>query len=329
MIIRLAIIGAGFMARRRARAFFATQQVELCGVASRHLSSAKVFGAEFNIEHCFENYRHLSKVKPDAVLVEVPHGVQDEIVQWALKENLHVFIGGPLSLTSEGGRIIQQVAKEQDLIVEAGFEARYKPVWSKARTIIHQGEIGSIVTLRSVALWNANPDSWYYQQSLSGGMPLTHLTYAFLNPVRWLLGEPIYVSAFANQIRCQQQDALQEETCVANLLFSNDVIATLTAGYIKSGDDESWMISVLGTKGVLEIYPTEMDNGSLRLFQDDRVTNIDFADAKDAFIIQAEAFLASLEGENCCRNRPADTLGDLYAIEAIVKSSHQRQTIRL
>jgi myo-inositol 2-dehydrogenase/D-chiro-inositol 1-dehydrogenase len=329
MTIRLAIIGAGFMARRRAHAFLATQSVELCGVASRHKSSAEAFGSQLGIKHCFEDYRQLLTVKPDAILVEVPHAVQDEIVQWALSANLHVFIGGPLSLTTEGGRKIQQMAQERGLVVEAGFEARYKAVWEKARSIIHQGELGAIVTVRSVALWDAKPDSWYYQQSLSGGMPLTHLTYAFLNPVRWLLGEPIYVSAFANQIRRQQQDAVQEETCVANLLFNNDAIATLTAGYIKSGDDQSWMVSILGTKGVLELYPTEMDNGSLRLFQGERVTDIDFADAQDAFIIQAEAFLASLQGENCCRNTPADTLGDLYAIEAIVQSAHQRQTIQL
>jgi predicted dehydrogenase len=142
-------------------------------------------------------------------------------------------------------------------------------------------------------------------------MPLTHLTYAFLNPIRWLLGEPLYISAFANQIRNQQPDAVREETCVANLLFNHNIIANLTAGYIKSGEDESWMISILGTEGVIELYPTEMDNGSLRLFQGDRITNFDFADAKDAFIIQAEAFIASLQGENCCRNTPAHTLGDL------------------
>jgi predicted dehydrogenase len=201
MTIRLAIIGAGFMARRRARAFLATQSVELCGVASAHQSSAEVFGTELGIKHCFDDYRHLLKLKPDAVLVEVPHGIQDEVVTWALECGLHVFIGGPLSLTSEGGREIQKIAKERRLIVEAGFEARYKAVWEKARNMIHQGDIGAIVTVRSIALWDAKPESWYYQQSLSGGMPLTHLTYAFLNPIRWLLGEPLYISAFANQIR--------------------------------------------------------------------------------------------------------------------------------
>ncbi len=29
-------------------------------------------------------------------------------------------------------------------------------------------------------------------------MPLTHMTYCFINPVRWLAGDPQFVSAFAN-----------------------------------------------------------------------------------------------------------------------------------
>lgn len=329
MTIRLAIIGAGFMARRRARAFLATQSVQLCGVASAHKSSAEAFASEFEIDHCFDNYHHLLTLKPNAILVEVPHAVQDEMVLWALEANLHVFIGGPLSLTTKGGQKIKQIAQERGLVVEAGFEARYKAVWENAKKMIHQGELGSIVTVRSIALWDAKPESWYYQQFLSGGMPLTHLTYAFLNPVRWLLGEPLYVSAFANQIRYQHPDAVQEETCIANLLFNHNIIASLTAGYIKSGEDESWMVSILGTEGVLELYPTEMDNGSLRLFQGNGVKDVDFADAQDAFVVQAETFIDSLQGENRCRNTPTDTLGDLYAIEAIIQSIHQRQTIEI
>lgn len=327
MTTRVAVVGAGMMARRRSHAFLATERVRLCGVASRHLASARAFGSEFEIEHCFDDYRRLLEAKPDAVLVEVPHAVQDEVVQWALEANLHILIGGPLSCTVEGGRAILQAASERGLLVEAGFEARYKAVWEKARSLVSQEKLGKIVALRSIALWDAKPDSWYYQESLSGGMPLTHLTYVFLNPVRWLLGEPTYISAFANQIRHQGWDWVQEETCAVNLMFDSSVIASMMASYIKSGQAESWMVSILGTEGVLEIYPTEMDNGSLRLWQGDRVTRLDFAAAPDAFILQVEAFLASLTGENLCRNTPTDTLGDLYAIEAIVASAREGRTI--
>lgn len=329
MVHRIAVVGAGMMAKRRSHAFLSTKKVCLCGVASRHLTSAQSFASEFGIEYGFDDYHHLLDARPDAVLVEVPHAIQDEVVQWALEANLHILIGGPLSRTAAGGQAILQAAYDRGLVIEAGFEARYKAVWETARSLVQQGELGQIVALRSIALWDARPDSWYYRESLSGGMPLTHLTYVFLNPVRWLLGEPTCVSAFANQIRQQGEDWVQEESCAVNLMFDHSVIASMMASYIKSGQAESWMVSILGTEGMLNIYPTEMNNGSLRLWKGDQVTEMDFADAPDAFILQVEAFLSSLNGKNHCRNTPADTLGDLHAIEAIVTSARQQRTIAL
>jgi predicted dehydrogenase len=65
--------------------------------------------------------------------------------------------------------------------VEAGYEARYKAVWKQARQIIQSDRIGQLVAIRTVALFPANPESWYYNQATSAGMPLTHMTYAFIN----------------------------------------------------------------------------------------------------------------------------------------------------
>ena len=41
----------------------------------------------------------------------------------------------------------------------------------------------------TMALWNPDPDEWYYDQEASGGMPLTHMSYCYLNAVRWILGQ--------------------------------------------------------------------------------------------------------------------------------------------
>ena len=43
---RIAVAGAGWMARTRARALLASGQAEICAVASRHLDTAQAFGAE-------------------------------------------------------------------------------------------------------------------------------------------------------------------------------------------------------------------------------------------------------------------------------------------
>jgi myo-inositol 2-dehydrogenase/D-chiro-inositol 1-dehydrogenase len=327
--IAVGVIGAGQMARRRARALLATGRVRLSGVAARRLESARELGRDLGVDLCVDDYRRLLDGKPAAVLVEVPHAVQDEVVQWALTAGLHVLIGGPLSSSSDGGRAIERVARDAGLVVEAGYESRYKAVWEKARGIIAAGALGRLVAVRAVALWPAPPDSWYYDESLSGGMPLTHLTYAFMNPLRWLLGEPTHVSAFANRKRQQGPHDVREETCVVNLLFEDDVLGSLMAGYVTAEQGESWMVSILGTGGSLDLHPTEMDNGALRLVHGGEVTEMDFAASPDAFVVQADAFVAAVSGRGRCRNAPADTVGDLLAVEAVVTSARERRTIVL
>jgi len=91
MTKRIAVIGAGHMARVRAKALLATKKAVICGVASRTLSSAQRFGKEIGCETCLNDFRALAETSPEAVLVEVPHGVQDDAVLWALGQGLHVW----------------------------------------------------------------------------------------------------------------------------------------------------------------------------------------------------------------------------------------------
>jgi len=325
--IRLGVLGAGMMARRRARAFLASERVQICAVASRRQVTADAFGEEFACQFRTDDYTKILQTAPDAVLVEVPHVCQDEMVEWALRHKLAVLIGGPLSVSLSGAQHIREIAEEKGLVVEAGYEARYKAAWETTRAKIVDGAIGHLIAVQSKALWNANQHSWYYAQAESGGMPLTHMSYAFLNPLRWVLGDPLQVSALANRMKYTAPGSVKEETCVANLEFAEGVIVTMLAGYVSHDEENNWMISFLGTEGEIHLYPTEMDNGRLKICQHPESSTMDFSAARDAFEIQAEVFLNALIGHNQLRNQPSDCIGDLRTVEAIIASIRERRTI--
>jgi myo-inositol 2-dehydrogenase/D-chiro-inositol 1-dehydrogenase len=328
-LVRLAIVGAGFMARRRARAFLATGRVEIVGVAARHRERAASLAREIGAERAVDDYRQLEAADPEAILIEVPHLAQDAVSLWALASGRHALIGGPLASSMAAGAEIARQAEARGLVVEAGFEARYKASWERAKEILDRGGIGEVVAARSIALWDGQPESWYYDEEASGGMPLTHLSYTFVNPLRWLLGEPSRVSAFANRKKHTAPGHVREETCIANLLFPNDVLGSLTAGYVRAGEGPFWNVELLGTEGTIELLPTEMDNGGLRLSRGQESEEIDCAGAPDAFVAQAEAFLETIAGRERCRNRPVDALGDLTVAAAVVSSIREERTVRL
>lgn len=324
---RIALIGAGFMARVRGKALQAAG-AEIVAVAARHLDTAQACAGDLGCAAWFDDYRRVLDAKPDAVLVEVPHAAQHEIVVWALKQGLHVLIGGSLAGSAHEGEEIRALAAHKGLVVEAGYQARYQDLFETVKKMLRDGAIGELVAVRSIALWGGDPATWYYSQTMSGGMPLTHMTYCFINPVRWLLdADPLAVSAFANRKKHTASDLIAEETCAATLLFPGDVPYSITAGFVKPGELPGWSLTLIGTEGALDISPEDMAPGSLIAYYPDRTAPMTFTN--NGFTEQAAAFLAALAGDNQCRNTPAMTIGDLKTAEAIVESARRKQTIRL
>lgn len=323
---RIAVAGAGGMARVRTCALLSTNEVEISGIAARRLASAQKFGAEIGCHACYDDFRRLIDTRPDALLVEVPHEAQDPIVLWALEQGLHVLIGGTLATSSAVAARIDQLARDKHLVVEAGYEARYSPAWECARQMVTGGELGRLVTVRSLALWAGDPATWYYHQHMSGGMPLTHMTYCFINPVRWVAGEVRAVSAFASRVAHTAPELVNEENCVANLLLDGDVLYSLTAGFVAPRELPAWSVTFIGTRGAAEVCPTEGGAGTVTAYRGGAPERLDFSTGVNAFDAQARTFINALAGANECRNTPADTIGDVRAAEAVVTSARERRT---
>jgi len=315
------------MARVRGKALRAAG-AEIVAVAARHEETARACAEALGCDRWTDEYRLVLDARPDAVLVEVPHAAQQGIVAWALARGLHVFIGGALAGSAAEGEEIRALAARRGLVVEAGYQARYQDLFETAKVMLRAGALGELVAVRSIALWGGDPATWYYDQAMSGGMPLTHMTYAFINPVRWLLdADPRCVSAFANRKKHTAPHLIAEETCVATLLFPADVPYTLTAGFVKPDALPAWSITLIGTAGALELFPDDMEPGRYTAYLGGEPRTVPCA--SDGFTAQAAAFLAAMRGEEACRNAPEATLGDLRVAEAIVESARTTRTIAL
>ena len=161
---RIAIVGAGNMARARGRAFLDTGRAEICGVAARRAQRAESCAAELGCDVFCDDFRRLGEARPDAILIEVPHRVQDEVSIWALDAGYDLLVGGCLASSVENGRQIAEMAARNSRIVEAGFQRRYDPAWEEIQRLVAGGELGAPVMAVTTALWNPDPDEWYYDQ---------------------------------------------------------------------------------------------------------------------------------------------------------------------
>ena len=319
---RIAVAGAGNMARTRGRAFIDTGRAEICAVASRRTASAQACAAELECDLYFDDYRRLAETRPDAMLIELPHKPQDEVVLWALEEGFDLLIGGCLASNLEAGKRIVDLATSHNRLVEAGYQRRYDAAWEEIRRLVHSGDLGAPVMAVSMALWNPAPEAWYCDEELSGGMPLTHMSYCYLNAIRWILGDPVAVAA-ANCRIGTAPGRVAEETCGALVHFAGGAFLSATASYIgPQGLDDARTRFVCAEGGVL------VDEDSIIIFRRGQSERLTFA-GLSPFDHQAEAFLDALDSRGAVRNPPAGALVDVQLAAAIAASAAGRCTITL
>ena len=323
---RIAIVGAGNMARARGRAFLDTGRAEICGVAARRAQRAASCAAELGCDVFCDDFRRLGEARPDAILIEVPHRVQDEVSIWALDAGYDLLVGGCLASSVENGRQIAAMAARNSRIVEAGFQRRYDPAWEEIQRLVVERELGAPVMAVTTALWNPDPDGWYYDQEASGGMPLTHMSYCYLNAVRWILGRPTTVSAMANRLRNTAPGRVAEETCGALIGFENGAFAAATASYIgPEGMPDPQPRFVCSEGG---IQPNAGDD-SITVYKEGRSEIRAFANEPSPFVRQAAAFLDAIEGRHKARNPPEDALLDIEIAAAVSVSAKEHRTVSL
>lgn len=328
--VRIAVVGAGNMARVRGQAFLDTGRAEICGVAARRRETAERCAAELGCAVFGDDYRKLAGTRPDAVLIEVPHRVQDEATMWALDAGVDLLIGGCLASSVENGKRIVELADRSGRIVEAGFQRRYDPAWEEIRRLVAGGELGPPVMAVTMALWNPEPDAWYYDQEASGGMPLTHMSYCYLNAVRWILGRPTTVSAMANRKRNTAPGHVTEETCGALIGFENGAFASATASYIgPEGMHDPQPRFICANGGIQTNAESPPGEDAITVYREGCSEVRSFGAEPSSMVRQAHAFLDAMESRRQALNPPEDALLDVEIAEAISISAEEDRTVSL
>ena len=327
---RIAIAGAGNMARARGRAFLETGRAEIGAVAARRVETARRCAAELDCDLFFDDYRRLAEAEPDAILIETPHRVQDEIAVWALDAGFDLLIGGSLASSLESAGHIRELAARHGCLVEAGYQRRYNPAWEEIRRLVRGGSLGEPVMAASMALWRPPPGSWCCEEEASGGMPLTHLSYCYLNAIRWILGTPTVLSAMANQKLDTGPGAVVEETCGVLIQFEGGAFVSATGSYAGPAampDSEPCFVCTEG--GIRAELQEAPGTVAISVHRGGESEIREYRAEPSPFVRQAQVFLDSLDTRQEGRNPPDDAVLDLRIAAAIAVSAREHRYVSL
>lgn len=221
-MVRLGIIGLGFIGLRHVKAIEACAGVELSGIVEPDPSRRKTFsGRGVPIFASMEEM--LDRVELNGVIVATPSDSHASITVACLKRGVHALVEKPIATTIEDADRIIDAAERSGRHVLVGYNRRHLDVVDKTRQILRD-EVGNLVALNGQ--WTVRkPDTYFeprWRQQKAAGPVLINLTHE-IDLLRAFCGDIESVTALgSNKLR-----QFEKEDVVALVLaFRNGVLGT-------------------------------------------------------------------------------------------------------
>ena len=190
--MRAAVVGAGEIGQMRARALLSVSGASLAGVADTNQAAAERATHSTGARVVDDYRRFLDAADIDTMIISTPVGLHEEMVMAALSAGKHVLVEKPLSNSLESCRRIYEAANASGRTVAVGFNHRYFPAMKYLKTVVDEGRIGTLDTLRvygghdGIANFRAD---WMYVGSLSGGGAMMDVGIHMTDLARFVMGE--------------------------------------------------------------------------------------------------------------------------------------------
>ena len=146
--MKIAILGAGKIARAMATTINGMKEATNYAVASRNLDKAKGFVKEFGIEKAYGSYEEMFQdPQVELVYVATPHSHHCEHVKLCLNHGKHVLCEKSFSANKEEAIEMINLAKEKNLLLTEAIWTRYMPSRKILDDVISSGIIGEVSML--------------------------------------------------------------------------------------------------------------------------------------------------------------------------------------
>jgi predicted dehydrogenase len=206
--MRIAIIGTGLQARRRALAIQESSADSLNFVASSDETRGRKFAHAQRCERWGDWQAALVRDDIDAVIVCTTPETHSEITIAALRAGKHVLCEKPLSKTLAEAQAMVDAATKEKRILKCGFNHRHHPALTKAKSAIEAGELGRLIVGRCRYGICGRPDyqnEWRGNPEKAAGGQLMELGIHAIDLFRWYFGEVDEVACMAGSLFFQIQ----------------------------------------------------------------------------------------------------------------------------
>jgi predicted dehydrogenase len=263
-MIRIGIVGAGLIGKKRAEAIAslsANLKVDL--VSDIDGDKAGELGRFCGAAPCVD-WRDLTRRDDiDGVIVATPNKFIREIALSAIEHGKHVLCEKPLGRNAGEAEAIWSKAKERGLILKTGFNHRFHPAVRNAKKIVEDGGVGKIYLLRAVYGHGGRPGyekEWRASRDLCGGGELLDQGVHVIDLFRWFIGE--FEEAYG-RIATYYWPMEVEDNAFATFRTNHGQVATMHTSWTQWKN--KFLLEIIGEKGYLVVDGLGGSYGTERL----------------------------------------------------------------
>ena len=240
-MLRIGIVGFGFMGRMHFRCWNARKDAQVVAVCDAnpnikedtHRAVGNIDGAAGDIDftgiELFADFdQMIATAGLDAISLTLPTYLHAEFSGRALSQGVHVLCEKPMALTAGDCDRMIAAAHKSGKVLQIGHCLRFWPEYVKAKELVDSGQYGKVVAamfqrLGSPPGWSL--DNWFVDESRSGGVALD-LHIHDTDYVQYLLGMP---KAVCSHAAAGPQGSLIH--IVTQYIYGDDQVVTAEGGW--------------------------------------------------------------------------------------------------
>ncbi len=258
--IKVALIGAGYIAHYHARGLQAIPGVEIVAVAAFTLQRAKEFAEKYSIKTATDDALSLAGSSDiDAVVIATPNKFHAPFAIEFMNNGKDVFLEKPMAMNSEEGLLVKETAERNNRLVMVGHMWRFDTDVNFIKQVLDEGKLGKIVKTKGYGIHeNWGPAGWFSQKELAGGGALADMGVHAIDTVRYLLGDPKPTKVYA-KIGSHYGNYDVDDSGIVIISWDNGTESIIESGWWQPHmDGPEAGTGLYGTEGYANVFPTFM-----------------------------------------------------------------------
>jgi predicted dehydrogenase len=255
-MIKFALVGCGRISKRHSE-LLGEGQIEgasLVAVCDIKKNRADDIAKKYNINSYSCMHEMMNNNKIDVVVVLTESGLHAKHTIELAKYGSHIVVEKPMALTLEDADMMIEACDKYAIKLFVVKQNRFNVPVVQLRKALDQGRFGKLIMGTIRVRWCRpqeyyDQDSWRGTWALDGGV-LTNQASHHIDLLEWMMGDVESVFAKSKNAMAEIE---AEDTAVVILKFRNGALGLIEATTAIRPKDLEGSISILGSKGSVEI----------------------------------------------------------------------------